>query len=148
VTRLAGLLNHMSWAVDAIIAVRDDAQARARGLPEQDSLRRKLVTLSESADRIRTRIVATKEGGMVTGEERLREYLGELYGDVNGYEGRPTDSQVARAEALGRELEDVIGEFAGMAGQQLPSINQELSARKLPPVRMVAEGDWRKAHGQ
>jgi len=39
---------------------------------------------------------------MITGEERLREFLGGLYGDVNGYEGRPTDQQAARADALGR----------------------------------------------
>ena len=36
VTRLGGLLNHMTWAVDAIIAVRDTAKKEAAGLPDSD----------------------------------------------------------------------------------------------------------------
>ena len=32
---------------------------------------------------MRKKIVATKEGGMITGEERLRENLAELYGSVS-----------------------------------------------------------------
>ena len=42
VTRLGGMLNHMSWAVDAIIGVRDAATTRAAKLPETDPLRAKL----------------------------------------------------------------------------------------------------------
>ena len=33
VTRLGGMLDHMSWAVDAIIGVRDGAQKGAAKLP-------------------------------------------------------------------------------------------------------------------
>jgi len=34
------------------------------------------------------------EGGWISGQEKLRERLGTLYGDVSGYDGRPTDSQL------------------------------------------------------
>ena len=152
VTRLGAMLDHMSWAVDAIIGVRDSAQKDAIKLPESDPLKVKLTALSESADKIRSRIVATKEGGMITGEERLREFLagssesGGLYGDVNSYEGRPTASQVARAEVLGRELEDVIHEFTDLTKAQLPDLNQALEAKKLAPIAVLTEADWRKAH--
>ena len=145
VNRLTGLLNHMSWAVDAIVAIRDGAQAEAAQLPQSDPLRPQLASLSEGVDKIRSKIVATKEGGMITGEERLREYLAELYGDVNGYEGRPTDEQVARATALGHELDDVIREFTDLAAKQLPPVNAGLEAKKLQPLRVIAEEDWRKA---
>jgi len=152
VTKLGATLNHMTWAVDAIVGVRDNAAARAAKLPENDPLRPKLLQLSEAVDQIRSKIVATKEGGMITGEERLREYLagsaesGGLYGDVSSYEGRPTDSQIARAEALARELEDVIREFTETAGRQLPDINRGLEAKKLAPIAMISEEDWRKAN--
>jgi len=134
VTRLAGLLNHMSWAVDAIIQVRDTALARAARLQQGDAQRERLTKLAESVDAIRSKIVATKEGGAITGEERLREFLAGLYGDVNGYEGRPTDSQVARTDALARELEDVIKEF------------QALVTAQSPAIPAISEADWRKAH--
>jgi len=143
-SRLAGLLNHMSWAVDAIIGVRDSALARSARLPENEPVRRQAEQLAKDADGIRGKIVATREGGMITGEERLREFMGGLYGDVAGYEGRPTDSQTARADALARELEDVIGEFTALTGRQLPGLNRSLQAKQLEAIRVISEEDWRK----
>jgi len=147
VNRLSQLLNHMSWAVDAIIAVRDQAHERAAKLGKSDPLARQLTSLAQSADAIRSKIVATREGGMITGEERLREYLGGLYGDVNGYDGRPTASQVARTEALGRELEDVIREFNQLTGRQLPEINRGLAGKRREPIRVIPEAEWQKQDG-
>jgi hypothetical protein len=140
-------LNHMSWAVDAIIKVRDDATGRAAGLAAGDPLKGKLMSLSTTVDEIRKRIVATKEGGMITGEERLREYLAGLYGEVNGFDGRPTDSQVARATSLDHDIADVVAEFEALAGRELPSVNSQLTAKRLDPIVVAGEADWRKAHG-
>ena len=144
VNRLSQLLNHMSWAVDAIIAVRDQANARAAKLGHDDPLARQLTSLAQAADAIRSKIVATKEGGMITGEERLREYLGGLYGDVNRYDGRPTASQVARTEALGRELEDVIRELGQLNSRQVAAVNRSLIAKRLEPIRVLSEAEWQK----
>ena len=81
---------------------------------------------------------------MITGEERLREYLGGLYGDVGSYEGRPTDSQAARTDALARELDDVIREFTDLTAKQLPALNRSLEAKQLGAIQVIAEDDWRK----
>jgi len=141
------MLNHMTWAVDAIIGVRDATGRDAAKLPEKDPVRKRLLALAQSADQIRAKIVATKEGGAITGEERLREYLGGLYGDVNQYEGRPTDSQAQRADVLDRELGDVVKEFTTLTDQQLPAINRDLARHKLGAIQVVSEEDWQKAHG-
>ena len=143
VQRLGGLLNHMSWAVDAIVGVRDAATARASKLSASDALRQRLSTLADAADALRKKIVATKEGGMITGEERLREFLGGLYGDVNGYDGRPTDEQTARAAALARELDDVVKEFNDLTARQLTTLNRELAAKKLGAITVLQEKDWK-----
>jgi hypothetical protein len=118
---------------------------RAAKLGANDPLRQRLIQLSEKADAVRSKIVATKEGGMITGEERLREYLGRLYGDVNGFEGRPTDAQVERANALGKELEDVIREFRTLTDQQLPPLNRQLERKKLGEIKIISEQEWQAA---
>jgi hypothetical protein len=51
---------------------------------------------------------------------------------------------VARADALGRELEDVVQEFTGLTTKELPGLNQDLQARQLAPLRVISEADWRK----
>jgi len=141
--RLAASLNHMSWAVEAIIGVRDEALARSAEMPQNDPVRKQAEQLAGDADKIRTKIVATKEGGMITGEERLREYLGGLYGDVAGYEGHPTESQVARADALAHELDDVVREFSALSATQLAPLNRDLETKQLKPIQVISEQDWR-----
>jgi hypothetical protein len=144
--KLYAQLDHMSWAVDAIVGVRDGANQRAATLPASDPLRKKLTGLATSADQIRSKIVATKEGGAITGEERLREFLTTVYGDVLSYDGRPTNAQVERTEVLARELEDVIKQFQQLTSEQLPGINSALTQKKLAPIQVVSEADWQKAH--
>ncbi len=144
--KLSGMLGHMSWVVDAIIGVRDEASQRAAKAPASSPLHKQLTDLAASADNIRSEIVATKEGGAITGEERLREYVTKVYGDVNGYNGRPTDAEVARTNVLGRELEDVIQKFQKLTAAQLPGINTELQKQKLEPISVISEPDWQKQH--
>jgi hypothetical protein len=143
VNQIGAQLNRMSGAVDAILAVRDGAQNRAAKLPESDALRGKLQDLARASDAVRSKIVATKEGGAITGEERLREFLAGLYGDVSSYEGHPTDAQSARAAALAHELDDEIREFTALTAATLPDVNRELQARQLPVLAAVSEKDWK-----
>ncbi len=146
VSRLGDLLNHMSWGVDAIISVRDQSLASAAKLPANDPVRKQAERFAADADQIRVKIVATKEGGMITGEERLREFLGTLYGDVNQYDGRPTDSQVARTDVLAHELDDVIREFSSLTDKELTPLNHMLEAKQLAAIHVISEEDWRKAN--
>jgi hypothetical protein len=146
VMKLSDMLGHMSWAVDAIIGVRDSANQRAAKVAAADPLHKQLVDLATSVDKIRSEIVATKEGGAITGEERLREYVAQVYGDVNDYEGKPTDDQVARTKVLQRELLDVVAKFQKLAAEQLPGINSGLTKQNLPPIAVLTEADWQKQH--
>ena len=146
--KLDKMLGHMSYAVSAIEGVRDAAVARGAKLPEKDPLRGRLQQLSTELDNLRSKIVATKEGGAITGEERIREHLGNLYGDVNTYEGRPTDYQVARADSLGRELEDVITDFRKLMDKELSAINAGLQKKKLETISVQTEADWAKQHDE
>ena len=144
--KLHKLLGHMTYAVDAIEGVRDSAKANAANLPEKDPLRARLQQLSQESEGLRSKIVATKEGGAITGEERIREHIGKVYGNVNGYEGRPTDYEVARADSLAHELEDVIHDFQSMTTKELPAINAGLQKKKLGTIPVLSEADWENQH--
>lgn len=143
--RLASMLNHMSWAVDAIIGIRDSALEDAAKVDPKDPFHNQLTSTAKQFDAIRSKIVATKEGGAITGEERLREYLGTLYGDVTQYEGRPTAEQLARTEVMNRQLDDVVKEFNQLAAQQLPGINTSLKSKNLQQIEVLSESEWQKS---
>jgi outer membrane murein-binding lipoprotein Lpp len=131
--KLYTMLGHMSYEVAAILAVRDGATDRAGKLAKNNPLQPRLVQLSSKADALRSKIVATKEGGAITGEERIREHAGELYGYVIQYEGRPTNYQVARADTLNHDLEDVVADFTKLTAD-LPAINSSLQKAKMEPI--------------
>jgi hypothetical protein len=137
-------IEHMTYAVEAIEGVRNAAIARAIKLPEKQPLSKQLEALAAKCDDLRSKIVATKEGGMITGEERIRELLGQLYGTVNGYEGRPSEYQAGRADSLAHELEDVIGDFQKLTQKELPGINVGLKKKKAESISVLTEADWQK----
>ncbi|PYP72964.1 MAG: sialidase, partial [Gemmatimonadetes bacterium] len=118
-TKLHGTLADMTFAVDRMNGVRQALDDRAAKLPTGDALATRLRAAWASVDALRKKIVATKEGGMITGEERLRENLADLYGNVVFYDGRPSQTQVERADALARELADVAREFDAWAAREL-----------------------------
>ena len=85
-------------------------------------------------DAARKQIVATTEGGAITGEERLREHTDQLYGAILSYEGKPADYQIARIDSLRRELGDAAKDFEGLLTTELPKLNDALKAKGQPEI--------------
>jgi hypothetical protein len=146
VLRVYNLLGDMSYEVDRINGVRDALAARASQVGADDPLRRRLTELSGKADEIRKKIVATKEGGDITGELRLREKTTELYGNLAFYEGRPGDYQVARIDSLKHEFEDVVKEFDAFTAKDLREANDALGKKKITAIQPLTREDWDKAN--
>ena len=145
--RVYSLLGDMTFDVDRINAVKMQLAERAAQLPPNDPLRKKLAGLSDQADELRKKIVATKEGGAITGEERIREKTTQLYGSIAFYEGRPGDYQVARIDSLKHELDDVATQFDALVAKDVTEANASLTKKKLQPIHAVTREEWNKANG-
>ena len=87
---------------------------------------------------------------MITGEERLRENLTDLYGNVVFYDGRPSQMEVDRTEAIGHELSDIAASFDTWSARDLAALNTELAAKNLKPIVVITRSQWEvaKAGGQ
>ena len=140
--KLYNLLGDMTFAVDRINGVRLELEQRIQKLPPNDPLVARLRAAHAQVDELRKKIVATKEGGAITGEERLRENLADLYGNVNGYEGRPSQTQVERADAIARELADVVKSFNDWVSKEMPGLNSALEKGSLPRIEVLSRDQW------
>ncbi len=118
VMKAHALFNDMSALVDRIEAARRAAADRATTVPESDPAGARLRGAVRALDEVKRKIVATREGGAITGEERIRENLDTVYGALNGWEGKPARYQVERVEALRRELNDVAAEFEALTARE------------------------------
>jgi photosystem II stability/assembly factor-like uncharacterized protein len=143
--RVYALLGDLTFDVDRINGVRDGLQDRAGKLPAGDPVRKQCSDAAAKADELRKKIVATKEGGAITGEERIREKTSQLYGAVVFYEGRPADYYVTRIDSLTHERKDVAAEFDAFIAQDLKTINAGLAVKKLAPIQPVTREAWEKS---
>ena len=132
--KVSDLFGRMTDLDYRIVAVRNGAQARAGQARSDPALQKQLHALADKADAIRKQIVATKEGGAITGEERLREYLDDVYGAINGYEGAPTDYQLARVDVIARELGDTAKDFDALRNGDLAKANAALKEKGMPEI--------------
>jgi hypothetical protein len=148
IMRVYNLLGDMTFDVERINGVRDELSERTAKLPANDPLRKQLESLVAKCEQMRKKIVATTEGGAITGEERIREHTTELYGALNNYEGRPTDYQLARVDSLKRDLDDVAKEFDAFVAKDLSEANSSLKKKKLQPVQPLAREQWEKTNSE
>jgi photosystem II stability/assembly factor-like uncharacterized protein len=146
--KLHDLLGEMKFAVERIDAARLALDERASKPGVGESLEQRLRSASAQADEFRKKIVATKEGGTITGEERLREYLSDLYGGVLFYDGKPSQTQAERADALARELADVVKSFDAWAEKELADVNSAITKERLEPVKVLTRAEWEKKNGR
>ncbi|MFN8587301.1 MAG: glycosyl hydrolase [Candidatus Eisenbacteria bacterium] len=136
VRRLYGMLSDLTWTTETMLALRDSARATAAALPRKDALALRLGAFATRLEQQRGTLVAAKEGGRLTGEVQLREELGDLYGKVNAYDGRPTGSQLEMTERLATQLSAAQAALDALLAKELPALNAALAgARRAPLVR-------------
>ncbi len=151
--KVHGLFGRMTALTQRIQFLQMMGNGIAGRLPEKDALRQQLAAFAADAENVRKQIVATKEGGAITGEERLREHTDQLYSALVGYEGRPSATLIERTAVLESDLADITAQFDKLSDASLPKINAELKKRQLPELTWPPQGgmppmaDTRSADG-
>ena len=144
VVRLYGELGRLTFVADSVVDLQNQARNLLGSAPPKDPAVKELQQLVESLEDLRSRLVAVKEGGGITGEEKLREKLIGLYGSVNSYDGRPTQSQLDNMQTLKAELDKGEAELQNLAATRLPAVNSALENLKLPPIQPMTREAWEK----
>jgi hypothetical protein len=132
------LFNDESEVFARIAALRRQVAGASQRPHLGDSLRARLQAFDAKLDSVRKQIVATTEGGAITGEERLREHTDQLYGAINAWEGPPSQYQLDNIEALRAQLNDIDAEFSRIAKAALPSLNNALEHGGIKPLEVPA----------
>ena len=127
---------------------RGRGPAARRGLPEGDRLRQQLDSLGGRWRPSGATLVATSPGGWLSGEEQLREKMAKVYGGINGYDGRPTKSQLDQMKVLGDQLAKAEARLEALQRGEVAAANRELEKRKLEPLKAKSREEWEKEDGK
>ena len=120
--------------MDRILFLARRLAKSEQALPGDEATEKTVGDFDGKVDAVRKQIVATTEGGAITGEERLREHTDQLYGAILSYEGKPADYQIARIASLRQELGDATKDFEQLLANELPKLNDQLKAKGQAPV--------------
>jgi hypothetical protein len=132
----------LTFLVDRLIDVQDQARDRRAGLKERDKLGQRLDDLVEALEDERKQLVATRKGGFIAGEEQLREKVTALYGSINGYEGKPSRSHLDYADLLEAEIAAGETRFAGVLADRMAGLNDQLGRKNLDPLVEKTLQQW------
>jgi photosystem II stability/assembly factor-like uncharacterized protein len=117
-----------------------EARDQARKLaPETGGkLSKSLLSVAARLDSLHGKIVSVKEG-KITGEERLREKIGFIYGSMMAYPGKPTESQIMGLDMLVKDAGLVQEKVASIVNTEIPALNKELIKKQKPEIRLTSK---------
>jgi len=136
-------LEDLTYLVETLLDVQEQAKARSESAGGR--LGKDLAGLQGDLETLRATLVTTKDGGLFTSEEQLREKMAALYSSVTFFEGRPTDTQLKRAELFKNQLTAAQERFGTLTGDRLARLNQQLERKNLEPVRVQTRQEWEAA---
>ena len=114
-------------------ALAEQLEARASDAP---ALEDELIELKARLDTFRNGLVAMGGDFYVDEGEELRERVSDLYRLVLSYPGRPSESQLSRAEILLAETAGTKIEFEELSGEPLAALNKKLAENDASPVEL------------
>jgi hypothetical protein len=116
---------------EQLLSIRDTAKAMLEKSKDNKSLTKSLNEFIAKCEKQHAVLVAVKEGTAITGEEKIRERLSELYASVAFFEGKPTDSQIDRMNALRKEMDDAHKLIDELVKTDLLKLNTQLMKAKI-----------------
>lgn len=84
-------------------------------------------------------LISTDKGGIFAGDEQLNEKIIELYGNVNSFPGKPSQSQLERTALFENEVKEAERVFTLMVEKELPAINSLRTKAGLEPLMKSKE---------
>ena len=106
---------------------------------KQEDLKKQLKEFSAKLIELSRTIIASKEGTGITGEEKLREKLSELYYSVVNFPGRPTDSQLQRVKGLEDDFNKANITKNKIFSDYLEKINSQLTINGLKKFELYSK---------
>jgi len=136
VSELYNLSEDLAFLNQQILAMKDGCKTAGQNC-KNSGLKSRLNKFEKDLEQYRSQLVATKGGEAITGEEKIRERLSELYGSVNGYEGRPSESQLDKKLAIQTELEKQQNDLKVFWSKNLSALNAQLKKEGIKELSVL-----------
>jgi photosystem II stability/assembly factor-like uncharacterized protein len=134
--RLYNMAEHLAYVYDAQVDLLNKLNQALEKNPKLAKTIKPLIKEIEDQNAV----IVFKGGDFyIATEERLTERVAELYGQINGYPGKPGTSQLARVDNLDLEIKQVTSMFTEFTGAKLDKVNASLQKAKAEHITVKTE---------
>jgi photosystem II stability/assembly factor-like uncharacterized protein len=133
----------LAFLSEKIRAAGDTAYARADRMNSKE-YNEALKSWNAKSEELLKTLAASVAGTNITGEEKIREKLTELYWKVATSLTRPTDSQLDRIKGLQKEIDDASAKAEALFKAELAKLNALLVKGKQAEIRLISREEWDK----
>lgn len=130
------LLEELAYIDKQFTDITEHIEKYSDKLSKKD--KKKLSALADKCTEYHKILVATKKGN-ITGEEQMRERLGELYGFIMYYRGKPTNSQIDALELLEKELRKIEAELETIKKNDLVTVNAIFEKNEIKQIELISK---------
>jgi len=120
------MLENLAYLDQQVLDIKKGADKILEEKPSR-SLKKKLTELSQNMQSTHAKLVATKEEGIYTQEEQLREKISNIYGGVVNFLGRPTNSQIESLDMYDTDMKKYQKKVQDVIDNELPVINEMIN---------------------
>lgn len=137
IERLGYVASHLqNWAKTARDYTQNEDKIKASA--------KQVLELVKKLEDFNKTLVSTDKGGVFAGEELLREKITDVYGNINGYEGRPSQSQILAVESLDKELIEAEKKFEGICNNEFKQLNALITKAGLKALELKSFEKFRE----
>ncbi len=138
-------INSLTHLSDNLILVRDAIKANLDQFDGGD--RDTLQAYHDDVEELRTSLSASGSAGLISGEEKLREKLGNLYGHVSSFDGAPTDTQIRQKNQIQARIDEATDSGNVLLGEPLVNLNALFESKGLAAVETIDRDSWNEKEG-
>jgi photosystem II stability/assembly factor-like uncharacterized protein len=142
--KLYNMQADLAYTAETVDDLRKQIDDRSTKLDSMTSLGKTLRELSHRLDSLHNSMMVKYVGAGLTSEERLRERVVGLYGNVSNYGGAPTRSQIDLTGKLESEIKDVDVYFKNITDKEISTINSQLQSVKVEPLKKMTREEFDK----
>jgi photosystem II stability/assembly factor-like uncharacterized protein len=139
--KLYGAINDLTFQLSQLKDVVTQLESKQ---DLKSSAKSKAEKFEAAYNKLNARFTATKKGP-ITGESKLREQLGTLFGNVVGFNGKPSQTQYQQADTLIAEVAVALQAGQELLDKQLPAINKALGDDQA--IKLLDRATWDEKNG-
>ena len=134
--------NTFTYTVNSHVALRNQLKTLGKEFDSNAKVKKIITDYSDKLETQHKVVVNTKEGLINDGGNYLRDKLSGVYLQLINYNGKPSATQVDKANTFDKDIKANEDAFSAIDAQYLVALNNELKTAGKPSLKLMTRAEF------